>query len=135
MEFFIGGYRVLLGNEYTTRHTTAAKVVKQALATAYTFMENPDPYYKYTPIFVLENTDRTGFNIHTDKTIPAYRLGIIFQFIKEKIIYLIDIVIPNDTNFQTKYTEKIYKYHRSSDRNKKGSGNKKRLSSYLSLCQ
>ncbi|KAJ8909732.1 hypothetical protein NQ315_014383 [Exocentrus adspersus] len=67
----------------------AGRVVHQALANTYKLVKDESPYYKYTPT-----------------TIP----DIVFQDKKKKITYLIDISIPNDSNIQAKYNEKIAKY-------------------------
>lgn len=51
-----------------------------------------------------------GHNNHTDKTIKCNKPDITFTQKKEKITYLIDIVIPNDINIEQKHSEEIEKY-------------------------
>ncbi|VEN54308.1 unnamed protein product [Callosobruchus maculatus] len=74
--------KTLAGTEYTARHNSVAKIIHQALATTDKLIESTDPYYNYTPT--------------SSKA--------------DKVTYLIDIAIPNDTNVQTTYAGKISKY-------------------------
>ncbi|VEN63176.1 unnamed protein product [Callosobruchus maculatus] len=105
--------KTLAGTEYTARHNSAAKIIHQALVTTNKLIENTDPYYNYIPTSVLDSNQYKLYwdvEIHTDKTIPANRPVIVFQSKADKVTYLIDIAIPNDTNIQTTYAGKISKY-------------------------
>lgn len=69
-------------------------------------------YYKYTPITTIENEEYKLYwdiKIQTDKTMKFNRPDIIFTKNGEKVTYLIDISIPNDTNIEYRY-KKIKKY-------------------------
>lgn len=50
--------------------------------------------------------------IHTDKTIKFNRPDITFTEKRERVTYLIEVSIPNDTNIEHKHNEEIEKYTR-----------------------
>lgn len=113
IEHITNGCKILTGTEYTLRHDFVARIIHQEIAKTYKFIQEEQPYYKYTPQSVFENDtiklywDRT---IHTDKTVTCNRPDITLTLKKEKVTYLIEISVPNDNNITKKYEEKISKY-------------------------
>jgi hypothetical protein len=71
------------------------------------------PYYKYIPNPILENEiiklywDRS---LITDKTIHNNRPDRTLVDKVSKIVYFVDIAIPNNHNLLAKYAEKLAKY-------------------------
>ncbi|CAK1602644.1 unnamed protein product [Parnassius mnemosyne] len=105
----------LAQTDYTHRHNQVANYVHQKLANKYNLIPNQLllPYYQYTPKPVLESdSHRMYFDraILTDKTIHYNRPDITLIDKLNKIVYLIDIAIPNTHNLQKTITEKILKY-------------------------
>jgi len=83
------------------------------LAEAAEFIDDKNPYYKYTPANVLENENFKLYwnrSILTDKTIPLNRPHITFMKKKTKNTLLIDIAVPNTHNLDNTVTDKQNKY-------------------------
>lgn len=113
IDHITSGCKILAGTDYTERHNMAGRIIHQALAKTYKLITEERPYYKYTPNTIIDTNEYKLYwdvEIRTDKTITCNRPDIVFQNKKEQITYLIDIAIPNDTNIQNKYNEKIAKY-------------------------
>jgi len=81
------------------------------VAEAAELIDDKSPYYKYTPVNVLENENFKLYwnrSILTDKTIPFNRSDITFMNKKTKNTISIDIAAPNthslakNNNRQTK---------------------------------
>ena len=76
-------------------------------------IEDKSPYYKCTPVNVLE---KDNFKLYwnrsmlTDKTIPFNRPDIIFMNKKTKNTFFIDIAVPNSHNHAKIITDKQNKY-------------------------
>jgi len=103
----------LAPTEYVKRHDGLAKIIYQKLTEAAEFIEDKSPYYKYTPVIVLENENFKLYwnrSILTDKTIPFYRPDITFMNKKTKNIFLIDIAFQNTHNLAKTVTDKQNKY-------------------------
>jgi len=76
-------------------------------------IDDKSPYYKYTPVNVMENENfKLCWNgsILTDKTIPFYRLDTTFMNKKTRKTFLIDIAVPNTHNLAKIITDKQNKY-------------------------
>ena len=64
------------------RHDGLAKIIHQKLAEAANLIDNKSPYYKYTPVSVLENENFKLYwnrSILMDKTIPFNQPDITFM--------------------------------------------------------
>ena len=75
-------------------------------------IEVKEGWYEHEPKTVTENDSVTilwDMPIHTDRTIPVYRLDIV-QKNKDKTCLLIDMTLPLDTNASVKTREKLTKY-------------------------
>jgi hypothetical protein len=67
----------LAPTEYLKRHDVLAKIIHQKLAEVAELIEEKRPYYKYTPVNVLENDNFKLYwnrSILTDKTITLIDL-------------------------------------------------------------
>jgi len=76
-------------------------------------IDDKSPYYKYTPVNVLENENFKLYwnrSILTDKTVPFNRPDITFMNKKIKKTFLTDIAVPNTHNLATTITDKQNKY-------------------------
>ena len=73
-----------------------------------------DKWYEHQPETVTENEKVTilwdNMQVHTDKTIKAYKPDIIIKDKQEKTCMLIDMTIPSDRNTSVKVAEKLSKY-------------------------
>ena len=86
-----------------------AKVICRKLAEAAELIEDKSPYYKYTPVNVLENDSFKLYwnrSMLTDKTIQFNRPDITFKNKKTENIFLIDITVPNTHNLAKTITDK-----------------------------
>jgi hypothetical protein len=80
----------LAPTEYVNRHDGVVKVIHQKLAEAAELIADSSPYYKYTPISVMENDNYKLYwnrSIITDKTMPSNRPGITFMNKKRKNVF------------------------------------------------
>lgn len=114
IQHLISGCSVLAQTEYLRRHNLTAGIIHQQLGKISGLLVNQEPYYKYIPYPVLENTDYRLYwdtTIITDKTVAANRPDIVLINKKSKIAYLIDIAHPLDTNLEKTEREKINKYY------------------------
>ena len=72
-----------------------------------------DKWYEHQPETVTESEKVTilcDMQVHTDKTIKAYKPDIIIKDKQEKTCVLIDMAIPSDRNTSVKVAEKLFKY-------------------------
>jgi hypothetical protein len=103
----------LAPTEYVKRHDGLAKIIHKKLAEAAELIDVESPYYKYTPVNVLENENFKLYwnrSILTDKTISFNRPDITFINKKTKNTFLIDIAVPNTQNLAKTITDKQNKY-------------------------
>ena len=103
----------LAPTEFVKRQDGLAKVIHQKLAEAADLIVDKSPYYKYTPVSVLENDNFKLYwnrSILTDKTILFNRPEITFMNKKTKNTFLIYITVPNTHNLAKTVTDKQYKY-------------------------
>lgn len=113
IQHITGACKTLVQTDYKHRHDQVASIIHQHLAVTYKFLDKKEPYYKYKPSTVLENTnyklywDRT---ILTDKTIHYNRPDITVFDKQNRTAYIIDIAVPNTHNIQSTITEKLTKY-------------------------
>lgn len=90
------------------KHNSVAKILHQNLALNYFLLNESTLCYKYSPSKVLENNvahlywDR---GIHTNKTVTCNCPDITLFEKTSKIVYLIDVSMPNSGNLQTAYTK------------------------------
>ncbi|XP_052738597.1 uncharacterized protein LOC112058219 [Bicyclus anynana] len=95
------GCSALANTEYLHRHNQAAKILHQELALTYGLLDQRLPYYKYTPVPVLE---RDGVRLYwdrsiiTDRTILANKPDIVVLDRAQSRVFLVDITIPYDEN-------------------------------------
>jgi hypothetical protein len=90
-----------------------ANVINQKLAEAAELLEDRSPYYKYTPVTVLENDNFKLYwnrSITADKRISSNRPDITFMNKKTKNTFLIDIAVPNTHNLAKTIADKQNKY-------------------------
>jgi len=85
--------------EYTTK--TQWTVCKHMV------LQITDEFYKHTPERVL---NINGTTIIWDRAILANQPDIVLHDNREKTCLMIDTAIPNDSNLNTKETEKLSKY-------------------------
>jgi hypothetical protein len=98
----------LAPTEYVKRHDGRAKVIHQKLAEPADMIVDKSPYYKYTPVSVLENEYFKLYwnrSVLTDKTILFNRPDITFMNKKTENTFLIDIAVPKTHNL-AKITDK-----------------------------
>jgi len=80
----------LASTEYVKRNDGIATAIHQKLTEAAEMIDDKSPYYKYTPVNVLENE---SFKLYwslrtlTDKTIPLNRPDIIFMNKKKRTLF------------------------------------------------
>jgi hypothetical protein len=77
----------LASTEYVKRYDGVAKVIHQKLAETAELIEDKSPYYKHTPVNVLENDNFKLYwnrSIITDKTVPSNRPDITFTNKKQR---------------------------------------------------
>ncbi|KAL1454659.1 hypothetical protein WDU94_010873, partial [Cyamophila willieti] len=55
IDHITNGCPILAGKEYTDRHNNVAKIIHAELVKIHKIIENPEPYYLYTPKPVIEN--------------------------------------------------------------------------------
>lgn len=105
--------KAIAQTDYKHRHDQVANIIHQRLAHQQKLITSIEPYYKYKPDSVLENTaaklyfDRA---ILTDRTIHYNRPDITLVNKIDKTAYLIDIAVPNTHNLQATIAEKLTKY-------------------------
>lgn len=113
IQHITGACRSIAQTDYKHRHDQVAAIIHQYLAIKYKLIKDKTSYYKYKPEIILESInyklywDRT---IITDKTVHFNRPDITLHDKNNKIVYLIDIAIPNTHNLSATHTEKITKY-------------------------
>ena len=76
-------------------------------------IEDKSPYYKYTPVNILENDNFKMYwngSLITDKTIYSNRPDITLVNKKKNATCLIDIAVPNTPNLAITLTDKQNKY-------------------------
>jgi len=98
--------------EYVKRHDGLAKIIHQKLTEAAEFIDE-SPYYKYTPVIVLENENFKLYwnrSMLTDKTIPFNRPDITFMNKKTKNTFLTHTAVPNTHNLVKTITDRQNKY-------------------------
>ena len=114
IQHITGACANLTQTDYTHRHNQLVNIIHQSLANKHNLIQDTNiPYYKYTPKTILENTSHKIYYdraILTDKTIPYNRPDITLQDKTNKIVYLIDVAVPNTHNIQKTIVEKINKY-------------------------
>jgi len=118
----INGCSKLAPEGYKVRHDNVAKIIHQEIVKkALKKTEPMEPYYKYIPNSIEENErykilwDRT---VKTDKEVTCNRPDIIIWDKENRKIQLIDVAIPNSSNLQSTYEEKINKYRQLSQQMK-----------------
>ena len=113
IQHITGACRSITQTDYKHRHDQIAAIVHQYLAYKYKLISEKTAYYKYKPQTILDNNnfkmywDRT---IITDKTIHHNRPDITIHDKINKIVYLVDIAVPNTHNLVSTHTEKLSKY-------------------------
>ena len=93
---------------------TMCKYVHVRLAKKYGFVENLTKLYKYNPEPILENDSTKilwNFMIHTDREIRHNKPDITLMDKEARIVYLIDVAVPNAENITRKINEKITNYN------------------------
>ncbi|KAI5742634.1 hypothetical protein M8J77_009439 [Diaphorina citri] len=113
IEHVIGGCSALADNVYLGRHNQVAKVIHIELAKKYELIQDPLPFYKYTPEPVLESRDYLLYwdrTILTDKTVDHNKPDIVFINKKENKGIMIDVAVPLTHNIQKTEVEKVRKY-------------------------
>jgi len=113
IDHIVSGCSVLAGVEYVRRHNNVCNIIHQKLINLGKLLVTVEPYYKYKPDSVVENSDFKIYydrTIITDKSISHNRPDIVWINKTAKITYLIDISVPNTNNLQQKYSEKLQKY-------------------------
>ncbi|XP_008480774.1 uncharacterized protein LOC103517514 [Diaphorina citri] len=113
IEHVIGGCSALADNVYLGRHNQVAKIIHIELAKKYELIQDPLPFYKYTPEPVLESRDYLLYwdrTILTDKTVDHNKPDIVFINKKENKGIMIDVAVPLTHNIQKTEVEKVRKY-------------------------
>ena len=103
----------LAPTEYEKRHGGLATTIHQKLAEAAKLIDYKSPYYKYTPVNVLENENFKLYwnrSILMDKTIQFNRPDVTFMNKKSKNTFLIDIAVANTHNLAKTINDKQNKY-------------------------
>lgn len=118
IQHITSGCTAITNTEYKQRHDQVAKILHQKLAIKYKLKTQKEKYYQYEPRAVLENAkhkiywDRT---IITNKTMKHNRPDITLIDKAHKIVYLVDIAVPNSNNVQKTCEEKKAKYKELAD--------------------
>lgn len=114
IEHILASCQSLAETKYLERHNKVATIVYlEILKELNLDPQNSEPYYKYKPPPVIENQyvkiywDKT---IMTDVTVRHNRPDITIIKKQSKEALLIDISIPNNSNIEIKYNEKLNKY-------------------------
>lgn len=105
--------KLLAQTDYLHRHNQVANIVHQKLALKHKLTDSKEPYYKYVPQTVLENTTHKLYfdrAIITDKTIHHNRPDITLIDKQKKTTFIIDVAIPNTHNIETTLSNKVTKY-------------------------
>ncbi|CAH2106131.1 unnamed protein product [Euphydryas editha] len=113
IQHITGACKAIVQTELKHRHDQIANIIHQKLAQQQKLIKDIQPYYKYSPETVLENsTTKLYFDraILTDRTVHYNRPDITFIDKTNKTGYLIDIAIPNTHNLQNTIAEKLSKY-------------------------
>ncbi|XP_052748657.1 uncharacterized protein LOC128200179 [Galleria mellonella] len=113
IQHITGACKAIVQTDFKHRHDQVANIIHQKLAYQNNFITSIQPYYKYKPESVLENsTAKLYFDraILTDRTIHYNRPDITLINKTNKTAYLIDIAVPNTHNIQNTIAEKISKY-------------------------
>ncbi|KAL0882135.1 hypothetical protein ABMA27_000695 [Loxostege sticticalis] len=94
----------LTQTDYTHRHNQICNIIHQKLAFKYQLLTGkPLPYYQYTPKPVLESSSHK-ITVHNN------RPDITLIDKQNKLVYMIDVAVPNTHNLHKTITEKIHKY-------------------------
>ncbi|XP_022829294.1 uncharacterized protein LOC111358406 [Spodoptera litura] len=113
IQHITGACSSITQTDYKHRHDQVAAIIHQTLAFKHKLIAEKTPYYKYTPQIILDSPDLKMYwdrTILTDKTIHHNRPDITLHDKKNKIVYLIDIAIPNTHNLSSTHTNKLSKY-------------------------
>lgn len=113
IEHITAGCPVLANTEYLQRHNQVAKIIHSRLALNHKLLLECQPYYKYSPLPILENAEYVLYwdrLVITDKTIDFNRPDILLINKTQKIAWIVDIAIPLTQNTDKAETEKCQKY-------------------------
>lgn len=114
IKHILAGCTVLAHKEYKKRHDLMGAIIHRTTAIKLKLVpENTDPYYKYKPSSILENShyklywDRT---ILTDRTVQHNRPDLLLWNKREKKVTLVDFAVVNDENLTATENTKRQKY-------------------------
>lgn len=113
IEHLLSGCQTLASNKYLIRHNKVATIIYLQLLKYFNLPTNNVPYYQYNPPPVEENETVTIYwdkGIITDLTVTHNRPDITLINKQEKTVYLIDVSVPNNSNMESKFQEKMEKY-------------------------
>lgn len=119
IQHITSGCSMIAQTDYKHRHNQVAKIIHQKITIMYKLQDDRNPYYKYIPNTILENSTHKLYwnrSIIADKTVHHNRPDIILIVKNNKTVYLIDIAVPNSGNLQTTF-KKTPQIFRPFDRN------------------
>jgi hypothetical protein len=114
IEHITAGCSALANNAYLSRHNQLAKLIHRQLAIKYGMLGiDTPPYYKYSPVPVLESVTHIMYwdrPIITDHTVAYNRPDIVVVDKMKATARIIDIAVPLTYNIKATEAEKIRKY-------------------------
>lgn len=113
IEHITGSCPRLANSAYLERHNQVAGIIHQHLALKHNLVSTFTPYYKYSPLAVLENREYILYwdrPVITDRPVQCNRPDIILIEKTKKTASIIDITIPLTHNIVQAEQEKIDKY-------------------------
>jgi len=108
----ISGCTVLAPKEYTERHNKVASYIHWMMCKKLK-IDTSDKWYEHKPEKVIKNEKITilyDMPIITDRKIAANRPDIVYHDKSNKVCFLIDVSVPDDSNIAKKEIEKMSKY-------------------------
>jgi len=111
----VSGCRCLAAREYLMRHNNVLKVLMTAWCKEHDLMAEDQPWYKvkWDQGAVMENEKvkmAWDFEYHMRKETTARRPDVTIEYKEQKLIQLIDMACPSETNVQDTFREKREKY-------------------------
>jgi hypothetical protein len=114
IEHITAGCSALTNNAYLARHNQVSKMIHRQLGIKHGMLKtDTPPYYKYTPLPVLESLTHIMYwdrSITTDQTVANNRPDIVVIDKTNHTAKIIDIAIPLTHNIESTEAEKIRKY-------------------------
>ena len=111
----VSGCRCLSARDYLARHNNVLKVLMTAWCKEHDLMAEDQPWYKvkWDQGAVMENEKvkmSWDFEYHMRKETTASRPDVTVEYKEQKLIQLIDMACPSESNVQGKVREKVDKY-------------------------